>query len=78
MSRTLPRPKPPVEVVGKSQRGLLDAVRQALSGASRTMGSLDRCDATILPQIVGRGPKRRFQILLSVTKRPNVPTGRGS
>ena len=63
------QPNYPVEVVARSRRGLLDAVRQALSGAARTMGGLDSCEATILPQIVGSGAERHFQIMVSVTKR---------
>jgi flavin-binding protein dodecin len=59
----------PVEVVARSRRGLPDAVRQALSGAARTMGGLDYCEATILPQIVGSGAERHFQIMVSVSKR---------
>lgn len=69
MSRTMFPPNYPVEVVARSRRGLLDAVRQALSGAARTMGGLDRCEATILPQIVGSGTEKHFQIMVSVTKR---------
>jgi flavin-binding protein dodecin len=69
MSRNLFQPNYPVEVVARSRRGLLDAVRQALSGAARTMGGLDRCEATILPQVVHDGTEKHFQIMISVTKR---------
>ena len=78
MSHDLWHAKDPVEVVARSQRGLLDALRHALSGAARTMGSLDRCDATILPQIVRRGSKRQFQIMVSVTKRASTHANRAS
>jgi flavin-binding protein dodecin len=50
---------------------MLDAIRQALSGASRSLGGLERCDATIVPQIVRDGRKDQFQVMLSVTKRAN-------
>ena len=69
MPRKTYQPNYPVEVVARSRRGLLDAVRQALSGAARTMGGLDRCEATILPQIVGSGPEKHFEIMVSVTRR---------
>ena len=69
MSRKTYQPNYPVEVVARSRRGLLDAVRQALAGAARTMGGLERCEATILPQIVGSGPEKHFEIMVSVTKR---------
>jgi len=69
MSRNLLQPNTPVEVVARSRRGMLDAVRQALSGASRTMGGLDRCEATIMPQIVRDGNDHHFQIMVSVKKR---------
>ena len=59
----------PVAVVAKSQQGMLDAVRQALSGASRRMGGLNRCDATILPQVIRDSAGLHFQIMVSVTKR---------
>ncbi len=59
----------PVAVVAKSHRGMLDAVRQALSGAALRMGGLDRCDATITPQVVRDGAAQHFQIMVSVTKR---------
>jgi len=48
---------------------MLDAVRQALADAARTMGSLERCDATIRPQIVRHGASPRFEIMVSVTRR---------
>ena len=60
MSRELYQARIPIEVVAKSRRGMLDAVRQALSGAAQTMGGLDRCDATIMPQIVRNGTDRHF------------------
>ena len=63
----------PVAVVAKSQHGILDAVRQALSGASRRVGGLNRCDATILPQVVRDGAGLHFQIMVSVTKRDGSP-----
>jgi flavin-binding protein dodecin len=69
MARSYFQPNYPVEVVARSRRGLLDAVRQALSGASRTMGTLERCEATIMPQIVRNGTEKHFQIMISVTKR---------
>jgi hypothetical protein len=69
MSRNGFQPNYPVEVVARSRRGLLDAVRQALSGAAKTMGGLDRCEATILPQIVQSGSEKHFEIMVSVTKR---------
>jgi len=57
---------------------MLDAVRMALAGAARTMGGLDRCDATLVPRIVKRGTKRQFQIMLSVSKRDSLPPSTGS
>ena len=74
MSRMMFQPNYPVEVVARSRRGLLDAVRQALSGAALTMGGLDRCEATISPQVVGSGSERHFQIMLSVTRRDTSNT----
>ena len=58
-----------MEVVAESRSGMLDAVRQALADAARTMGSLERCDATIHSQIVRRGSAPRFEIMVSVTRR---------
>ena len=74
MARSYFQPNYPVEVVARSRRGLLDAVRQALSGASRTMGTLERCEATIMPQIVRNGTEKHFQIMISVTKRDSEST----
>ena len=59
----------PVEVVAKSQRGMLDAVRRALAGAATTMGGLERCNATLQPQVVREGRSSQFEILISVTRR---------
>ena len=59
----------PVEIVAQSRRGMMDAVRQALSGAATRMGGLDRCDATIKPQILSSGSETQFEIKVSVTKR---------
>ncbi len=57
------------EVVAKSLRGMVDAVRQALSGAATALGTLERCDATIVPQVVYNDDGKQFQVMLSVTKR---------
>jgi hypothetical protein len=38
------------------------------------MGSLERCDATIMPQIVRNGTEKHFQIMISVTKRDSEAT----
>jgi flavin-binding protein dodecin len=62
-------PDDPVALVAKSRRGMLDAVRQALSGAARTLGTLERCDASISPQIVRNGRGEHFEIVLSVSRR---------
>lgn len=59
----------PVALVAKSRRDMVDAVRLALSGAARTFGSLERCDATMRPQVVSDGRGRHFEILLSVSRR---------
>jgi flavin-binding protein dodecin len=64
----------PIAVVAQSRRGMVDAVRQALSGAARRMGGLDRCNATILPQVVNDGSHEHFQIMVSVTKRNTIST----
>ena len=64
----------PVAVVAQSHRGMVDAVRQALSGVARRMGGLDQCNATILPQVVRNGSQEHFQIMVSVTKRETGTT----
>jgi len=33
------------------------------------VGGLESCEATILPQILGSGAEKHFQIMVSVTKR---------
>jgi hypothetical protein len=48
---------------------MVDAVRQALAGAARTMGTLERCDATMKPQIVQNGRGQQFEVVLSVSRR---------
>jgi len=63
------QPNDPVALVAKSRRGMLDAVRQALAGAARTLGTLERCDASISPQIVRNGRGEHFEIVLSVSRR---------
>ena len=68
----------PISVVARSRRNMLDAVRQALSGASRTLGGLERCDAVIEPQVLRDGRVDEFQIMLSVTKRPTTDGRRGN
>lgn len=64
----------PISLVARSRRDMLDAVRQVLSGASRSLGGLERCDATITPQIMHDGRNDQFQVMLSVTKRPTTNT----
>ncbi len=59
----------PVEVVAKSPSGMVDAVRQALAGAVAALGTLERCDATLVPRVVHDGDGKQFQIMLSVTRR---------
>ncbi|RMF25005.1 MAG: hypothetical protein D6760_02090 [Deltaproteobacteria bacterium] len=59
-----------LEVVAQSKRGMIDAVRQALLGAHRRLGSLDCCEAELLSQIVRKGRTRSYEITLSVTQRP--------
>ena len=76
MSRKPIPPKPdPVEFVARSQRGMIDAVRQVLARAANEMGGLERCDATISPQMSGTGSDSQFQIRMSVTKRPSQTRG---
>jgi hypothetical protein len=68
-----------VALTARSRRDLLDAVRRALAGAARTMGGLDRCDATLTPRIVRRGTKgQQFQVTLSVSKRTGSSSAAGS
>jgi len=64
----------PVALVAKSRRGMLDAVRQALSGAARTLGTLERCDASMSPQIVRSGRGEHFEVVLSVSRRGTQET----
>jgi flavin-binding protein dodecin len=71
MSQRTRKTEEPISLVARSRRDMLDAIRQALSGASRSLGGLERCDATIVPQIVRDGRKDQFQVMLSVTKRAN-------
>lgn len=65
----------PVEVVAESRSGMLDAVRRGLADAARTMGSLERCNATIRPRLVHLGPTPRFEITVSVTRRGGPAPG---
>jgi hypothetical protein len=65
----------PIAVVARSRRNMLDAVRHALSGASRTLGGLESCDATIEPQILRDGGADQFQIMVSVTKKRSTSSG---
>ena len=69
MSRDCREKSDPVALVAKSRRGMVDAVRQALAGAARTMGTLERCDATMKPQIVQNGRGQQFEVVLSVSRR---------
>lgn len=61
----------PVALVAKSRRDMVDAVRQALTGASRTLGGLERCDAIMRPRVVHSDRGARFEVLLSVSRRLN-------
>ena len=61
--------KDPVALVAKSRRGMVDAVRQALAGAARTLGTLESCDASMPPQIVRNGHGEHFEVVLSVSRR---------
>jgi flavin-binding protein dodecin len=63
------QPNDPVALVAKSRRGMVDAVRQALAGAARTLGTLERCDASMSPQIVRSGRGEHFEVVLSVSRR---------
>lgn len=58
-----------VEVVGKSQLGMIHAVRKVLADVSERMGGLERCDATLIPQVFDNGTQREFQVIASVIKR---------
>ena len=69
------QPNDPVALVAKSRRGMLDAVRQALAGAARTLGTLERCDASMSPQIVRSGRGEHFEVLLSVSRRGTRESG---
>ena len=62
-------PNDPVALVAKSRRGMVDAVRQALAGAARTLGTLERCNASMSPQIVRNGRGEHFEVVLSVSRR---------
>jgi hypothetical protein len=64
----------PVALVAKSRRDMVDAVRLALSGAARTLGGLERCDATMRPRVVSDGRDKHFEILLSVSRRVSGET----
>ncbi len=59
-----------LEVVAQSRRGMIDAIRLALLGAHRRLGTLDCCEAEMLSQIVRKGDTRHYEITLSVTQRP--------
>lgn len=59
----------PVALIARSRRNMVDAVRQALAGAARTLGGLERCDALMRPQVVNNGRDQHFEVLLSVSKR---------
>jgi len=69
MQRNGSNPSDPVALVAKSRRGMVDAVRQALAGAARTLGTLERCDAMMLPQVVRNGRGEHFEVVLSVSRR---------
>jgi flavin-binding protein dodecin len=62
----------PVALVAKSRRNMVDAVRQALSGAARTLGGLERCEALMRPQVVSDARGEHFEVLLSVSRRHNT------
>jgi len=59
----------PVQIVGKSELGMLHAVRKVLAGMSTMMGGLEHCDATLVPQVLDKGTQREFRITASVIKR---------
>jgi len=67
-------PNDPVALIAKSRRGMVDAVRQALAGAARTFGTLERCDASMSPQIVRNGRGEHFEVVLSVSRRATRET----
>jgi flavin-binding protein dodecin len=64
----------PVALVAKSRRDMVDAVRQALAGAARTLGGLERCEALMRPQVVRDGQDQHFEVLLSVSRRSGTDT----
>lgn len=61
----------PVEFVGSSDHTIAEAVRRALSRASRSLRTLDGAGVVVIPQIARNGSKPRFNVTLRVS--PSVP-----
>ncbi|RMD85116.1 MAG: hypothetical protein D6815_02625 [Candidatus Dadabacteria bacterium] len=56
-------------MVGESKLGMIDAIRQALLGAHRRLGTLERCEAEILSHSMRRGTEPRYEITLGIRRR---------
>jgi flavin-binding protein dodecin len=63
----------PVEFVGSSDHTIAEAVRRALSRASRTLRTLDGAGVMVIPQIARKGSHPRFNVTLRVSPSANPP-----
>jgi flavin-binding protein dodecin len=61
----------PVEFVGSSNHTIAEAVRRALSRASRSLRTLDGAGVVVIPQIARNGSGARFNVTLRVS--PSAP-----
>jgi len=61
----------PVEFVGSSDHTIAEAVRRALSRASRSLRTLDGAGVMVIPQIARNGARPRFNVTLRVS--PSAP-----
>ena len=57
----------PIEFVGTSDETIAEAVRRALSHASRTLRTLEGVDCLVIPQIDRHGASARYQVTLQIT-----------
>ena len=62
-----------VEFVGSSDHTIAEAVRRALSRASRSLRTLDGAGVLVIPQIARHGSRPRFNVTLRVSPSVSPP-----
>jgi flavin-binding protein dodecin len=67
-----------VEISGSSDATIAEAVREALSTASRTLRTLDGAGVRVIPQIAPNSGAPRFRVTLRITAPVDSPPAPGS